>query len=465
MKMLVKEEKTAKINTNPSDFDKNHPFSVETPQIPVDPQKMTNIRSYESKPDTSPLTMRPKEQIISTQLNSLNDGAALQIRQNPKENGFLLKIQQDQMRMQQELEEKKRFYLEQQEMRMIPEHVYLNMVQYNQMQNNYIQQNQFKECDKSMNGSPENNSPKDENIKLKNSNSSNSLKIKENYLELLVNSALKLVEKGFKINKLKSLKSKPKKSLGLKAKSNVKSSETENLKKEENDYISPELNSSLPPGDSTSFNFKCGNKICPVIITKKSNLFHATFNSTNKSLWLCSLCYQAFKNGQYCFYCGVIYRKYKGTKGFNNHKTWIGCEFCNNWEHVQCEEANGVYHNLSKIIKKDKNFKYKCPMCRESSNISYSRKCSFTKDDTNEIISGSGERKKKEIDKLKYSSKKKIKKVMPTKANKKPSRKNTNTFDENSFEIDSKFKHVRVDDEKKDWLNDIKLLMEINPEK
>ena len=165
------------------------------------------------------------------------------------------------------------------------------------------------------------------------------LKFKENYLDLLIQAANGLIRSGLNIDDLKELKKSPSSSM--------------------------KIHKASSPQNGNFFSFKCENKVCPVIVTKKTNIFQAKIGSLkNKILWLCSQCHQAWKNGQYCYYCGVIYRQYRGTKGFNDHKTWIGCEFCKNWEHVQCEEQKGNYSNLSQLIKKDKHFKYKCPICR-----------------------------------------------------------------------------------------------------
>ena len=174
-------------------------------------------------------------------------------------------------------------------------------------------------------------------------------KKKINYLELLIDAADNLLNTGFNL-----------KDLHLHKKMNLKK-----IQKKPNCQ-------SINTLEKKNETFKCGNKICPEIVAKKSNLFYANIYSAKKSFYLCNFCYQAYQCGQYCYYCGIIYRKYKGTKGFNNHMTWIGCEFCSNWVHIQCEEANGVYKNLSKIIKRNKDFLYKCPVCRkkeESKNI------------------------------------------------------------------------------------------------
>ena len=275
---------------------------------------------------------------------------------------------------------------------------------------------------------------------IKEDQKSHTFKQKENDLDLLINSAVKLIEEGLHLGNLKSLRRKS----------------TTLLKRKPNSFtlkIQPSQEHEEHSSPSTDSNFKCGNRICPVIFTKKSNLFHAYISSIGKSVFLCNLCYQAFKNGQYCYYCGIIYRKYKGTKGFNNHKTWIGCEYCSNWEHVQCEEIKGVFHNLSKIIKKDKKFKYKCPSCRNE-EYNCSRKCSLTKDDSNEFITQTEKMAEFQKGKNKDDKENEFKKKV---------RRHSN-FDENSFEVDKKYKHVRMDDEKKELLDDIKQIMDLDNE-
>lgn len=126
---------------------------------------------------------------------------------------------------------------------------------------------------------------------------------------------------------------------------------------------------------------KCDNKICPVQINKASHLYQAKIKQ--KEQYFCIQCYQAWKKGQFCYYCGIIYREYKGTKGFNQHKSWVGCDYCKNWEHIQCEETKGQYSNLSQLIKNHK-FKYKCPICRKNgSNANSSSNGGIKKDERN----------------------------------------------------------------------------------
>ena len=210
--------------------------------------------------------------------------------------------------------------------------------------------------------------------------------IKESYLDLLIASANSLISKGLNINTLKELKkthntTNTNKQHHNTTNNNNHSTKTANtIMSLSNSHTSKHSSSSTnnnntnhhhysSSSSSNSFSWKCENKICPVIVNKKNNIYQAKINSLkNKILCLCSLCYQAWKNGQYCYYCGIIYRQYRGTKGFNEHKTWIGCDYCKNWEHVQCEEQKGYYTNLSQLIKKNKHLKYKCPVCRSKTD-------------------------------------------------------------------------------------------------
>ena len=97
---------------------------------------------------------------------------------------------------------------------------------------------------------------------------------------------------------------------------------------------------------------KCSNKICSKY-----------FEQSNLNSFYCKECYEAYKKGDYCFYCGIIYRDFKGNETNNDDKSWIQCDYCHKWDHIQCESEKGVFKNLSQLNKND-NFKYICPICR-----------------------------------------------------------------------------------------------------
>ena len=249
-----------------------------------------------------------------------------------------------------------------------------------------------------------NNNNNNNNININNNNkvlsppNLKNQKIKDYYLDLLVNSADSLIKNGLNINNLKSYipSSNEKNQYSYHSHINLKRINNQNNKEQNinnNEYQ----------------NKKCENKICPVTFNKNSSI-HKTkaFSLKSHVLNLCNLCYQAYKNGQYCYYCGIIYREYKGKKGFNEHKSWIGCDYCKNWEHIQCEEESGIFNNLSLLIK-DNKFKYKCPICRKKDKNYLKHKSSKpqTSDETEEDISSVVKvHKKKKSDYLISSSKK-----------------------------------------------------------
>lgn len=110
---------------------------------------------------------------------------------------------------------------------------------------------------------------------------------------------------------------------------------------------------------------KCENKLCQSTLDDSNESTKPYFTSLKTlnpiSIKICGLCLQAYNKGQYCYYCGAIYRK-GNLKEFDDHKSWVGCDFCNNWEHINCEENYGNFPNLSTLIH-NKKFKYKCPFC------------------------------------------------------------------------------------------------------
>ena len=258
---------------------------------------------------------------------------------------------------------------------------------------NFIQDSPFLKNDS--NNDIENNNNKN----IPNPNVKNP-KFKDNYIELLVNSAESLIKNGLNLNSLKQYNPEQNDKISYSYSHNI------NLKKiPHNQNQNP--SSTNNNGNNNNQNnqkeiiHKCENKICPVSFSKNSSI-HKTkaFSLKNHILNLCNQCYQAYKNGQFCYYCGTIYREYKGKKGFNEHKSWIACDYCKNWEHIQCEEEFGSISHLSHLIK-DNKYKYKCPICRKKDKNFLKNKSSKpqTSDETEEDLSTFVKKaKKKKID-------------------------------------------------------------------
>jgi hypothetical protein len=104
---------------------------------------------------------------------------------------------------------------------------------------------------------------------------------------------------------------------------------------------------------------KCENRACSAMCDINTMCSIKTIRS--RSALLCSDCSNAYKNGQFCYYCHTIYRD-NLNEAYNDNKTWIMCDYCESWHHLQCEEAKGTYTNISKLIN-DPQFKYMCYNC------------------------------------------------------------------------------------------------------
>lgn len=116
--------------------------------------------------------------------------------------------------------------------------------------------------------------------------------------------------------------------------------------------------------NSKFFSNKCRNQIC----------FELIINSP--SVIYCKKCYEAYKKGDYCFYCNIIYRDFKDPERYKDDKSWIQCDYCHKWTHIQCEMEKGVYKNLTKLTNNE-HFKYICPICRlkNINNCNNGKKC------------------------------------------------------------------------------------------
>lgn len=117
--------------------------------------------------------------------------------------------------------------------------------------------------------------------------------------------------------------------------------------------------------DLSLYSRKCENKICAVIVDKQDKIYHAQITSSYKSriYLLCEKCYLAWKQEHYCYYCNVIYRDFSFNQQYYDQKIWIQCDYCERWQHIQCEENKGNLCNIEEM-NRDEDFKYKCPFCR-----------------------------------------------------------------------------------------------------
>lgn len=167
-------------------------------------------------------------------------------------------------------------------------------------------------------------------------------KFKENYLDLLINSLNTQLNNGFLTLEYLNSTTYPK--------------------------FSDFYNSSNLDDESETYSRKCENKICAVVVDDPKKVFYAKFTSSfsykPQTMWLCDKCFAAYKLGNYCYFCNVIYRDFEFNQQYYDRKKWILCEYCQKWEHMQCEEKKGKYKNIEELAL-NSNFKYMCPFCRK----------------------------------------------------------------------------------------------------
>lgn len=110
---------------------------------------------------------------------------------------------------------------------------------------------------------------------------------------------------------------------------------------------------------------QCENKACTFIEPKKnsSRNWQKIKLPSKKTITVCNLCHKAYKNKQYCFFCGLIYKDTYCNYSADM-KTWVECDYCRVWQHIECEEMKGNYKDLSKNVNENKNFKYMCNFCK-----------------------------------------------------------------------------------------------------
>ena len=207
------------------------------------------------------------------------------------------------------------------------------------------------ENNKNQNESPAKSTNEDSKL-LQKENNSNFEKsqekniIKDNYIELLINSIDHLFETGEITMEYINSRNQPKfdpQTLGL----------TLNNLSEDND---------------NNFSKKCDNKVCTYLADHPHKLFQAKFFASTsykpKNLWLCEKCFKAYSSGNYCYYCHTVYREYEHGTQYYDRKKWIQCDYCQKWHHMQCEEKKGKYENIEELSL-NTNFKYMCPFCRK----------------------------------------------------------------------------------------------------
>ena len=132
----------------------------------------------------------------------------------------------------------------------------------------------------------------------------------------------------------------------------------------------PKLSEYSSETDEEVFKKKCENKMCAVIVENTNDIYQAKFLQSlsfkSHIQWLCKKCFNAFEQGNYCYYCNIIYREFEFNQQYYDSKKWIQCDYCSGWQHVICDEKKGKFDSLEELAI-NPNFKYKCPLCRKES--------------------------------------------------------------------------------------------------
>ena len=84
--------------------------------------------------------------------------------------------------------------------------------------------------------------------------------------------------------------------------------------------------------ESKNYSKKCENKICAIIVDDPSKIYQSKFYACSsyksQNLNLCEKCYEAYKKGNYCYYCNIVFRDFDFNTSYYDKKKWIQCDYC-----------------------------------------------------------------------------------------------------------------------------------------
>ena len=111
----------------------------------------------------------------------------------------------------------------------------------------------------------------------------------------------------------------------------------------------------------------CENHFCENVFTPNKDKNRIKIKGLkHQEKTLCKMCYEAVKNGQFCYYCNAIYRD-----GLVDNTRWVECDYCKGWEHIVCEIKKGKKYSEEQELLDEKH--YMCPVCvnktEEQNNI------------------------------------------------------------------------------------------------
>ena len=109
-------------------------------------------------------------------------------------------------------------------------------------------------------------------------------------------------------------------------------------------------------------NDKCENDFCENVFNSNKEKYKTKIKGLKvQEKNLCKSCSSALEEGNFCYYCNVIYRD-----GLRDPKNWVECDFCRGWEHINCEIEKGKKYKEVKDLIEEKH--YMCPICVNKRN-------------------------------------------------------------------------------------------------
>ncbi len=127
-----------------------------------------------------------------------------------------------------------------------------------------------------------------------------------------------------------------------------------------------EVEGERDPKASEEMTEVCGNTMCGAKHVKDETRNGWTkweLDDGSGYRWLCGVCSEAYKEGQYCIYCGQIYTDASENCSVLDGKDWVGCEECPHWVHVDCEAKVGGEKRIRELLETEE-YKYRCGECR-----------------------------------------------------------------------------------------------------
>ena len=199
------------------------------------------------------------------------------------------------------------------------------------------------------------------NLKNQSSNSASQEKQKNKpYINLLLNTVNNLMKEG-KIT-MKYLKEKPDhKSVNSNCNNNRNSPETTSSQTMLS-YKNAKTEKQNNTNNNQHENGQCENPLCKYIFNSNKDKFNIKIKGLKtQTKNLCKKCSDSVENGHFCYYCNAIYRD-----DMTDSAKWVQCDFCQKWEHFDCELQKGRRYSTQQELTEVKH--YKCPICTNDKN-------------------------------------------------------------------------------------------------